>query len=74
MRKVRVVEEGSIVIPELENAPDYRSRNQPWTERDLAILLKYWGKKDSLAVAKALNRTVEACKVKHYHLREERRV
>jgi len=73
MRKVRVVEEGSIVIPELENAPSYHSRNKPWTERDVAILRKYWGIKDNKAVAKVLNRTVEACKVKFFHLREDER-
>jgi hypothetical protein len=59
------------MIPELEKAPPYESRSKPWTERDKAILMKYWHTKDSRAVAKALNRSVEACRMKYGSLDAE---
>jgi hypothetical protein len=71
MRKVRVVEEDTIVIPELENAPDRESRWRGWSEHDVAILRKYWHVKPDKIVAKVLGRTVAACRVKFQKLQEE---
>ena len=63
--------EPEIIIPELESAPEYHTRCHSWTERDVAILKKYWGKKADANVAKALNRSVGACRVKYLELKHE---
>ena len=49
-----------LTIPELEDAPGYSTRNRPWTDHELAVLRKYYKRKDTAALAKYLNRSVNA--------------
>lgn len=48
-----------LVVPELEAlVGTYAPRNKPWTEKDLAILRKYYGKVDTKQLCKYLGRSV----------------
>ncbi len=60
------INELEIIIPELENAPPAKSNL--WTEREVAILRKYYGKKDTKAIARYLNRSVPAIQDKAFAL------
>lgn len=53
-----------ISIPELDELPDTEPPRRPWTEREVAILRKYYGRKPTDAIAKVLNRTEKAVKFK----------
>lgn len=44
-----------IIIPELEDAP--APKNNFWSNRDKAILIHYYGRKETRAIGKYLNRT-----------------
>ena len=46
------------VIKELEAAPNAKYRE--WTEFDLDVIRKYYGKKDIRAIAKILNKSIGA--------------
>lgn len=58
-----------LVIPELEEAPKYSTRNRLWTEEEEEILRKYYRKIDTATLAGYLNRTVVAVDQKAKYMR-----
>ncbi|OPY46592.1 MAG: hypothetical protein A4E42_00459 [Methanoregulaceae archaeon PtaU1.Bin222] len=60
------------IVPELEDMPDCKPRNRDWSDRDIAILKRYWGKKDPEAIAEVLDRTIHALEQKVRGLKRNR--
>ncbi|HOK27558.1 MAG TPA: hypothetical protein PLI21_00860 [Methanomassiliicoccaceae archaeon] len=59
------VELEEIVVPELEEST---SNYRMWTEREIAILRKYYGKADTRRIAEVLNRSKNAVQSKAVEL------
>lgn len=53
-----------LIIPELEELPDYEPTKRFWTEEEEAILQKYYSKKGAKALAKYLKRSVNSIEQK----------
>lgn len=53
-----------LVIPELEEAPDYEPLKRFWTDDEVMVLQKYYPKKDTKALAKYLKRSVNSVEQK----------
>jgi len=60
------VKKSEIVIPELEDASiNFKPRNIPWSEEEIAILDKYYGKVPLVILSKHLrNRSADSIRVK----------
>lgn len=54
-----------IVVPELEESP---SNYRMWTEREIAVLTKYYGKAKTADIAKVLKRSKSAIQSKALEL------
>jgi len=54
----------TLTIPELEAAPDATVSRRMWTERDVAVLKKYVRSKGTVAVGKALGRSLNSVRNK----------
>lgn len=52
--------ETDAIVDELENLPDLKPRNREWSDRDIAILKRYYGKKDPEAIAHILGRSIHS--------------
>jgi len=60
------------IVDELEDLPDLKPRNKEWSDRDIAILKRYWGKKDPEAIAEVLGRTVHSLDQKVRNLKRNK--
>lgn len=47
------------IIPDLENAPDIEFK-KPWSEWEMGVVRRYYGRKTNEAIGKALDRTPQA--------------
>ena len=65
--------EADIIVPELDALPDVQAALIGRASRGTELLWKYQ-KKDLMAVAKRLNRSIEACRMKLLSLKRERGV
>ncbi len=54
-----------IVVPELEESP---SNYRMWTEWEIAVLRKYYGRSETRKIAKVLNRSKSAVQAKALEL------
>lgn len=48
------------IIPELEELPAITPSRRPWTDREIAVLERYYGRRETKAIARALKRTPNA--------------
>jgi hypothetical protein len=71
--------QSEIIIPELEEAPDFPMR-KAWLPEEEAIVIKYFDKKDPALIAKVINerfhtnRTVNAVRQKAGYLKNAGRM
>lgn len=66
-RKRQEIQEIEVVIPELEEIPDITPRRY-WSDWEISVLKKYYGRKSPEAIAQVINRTVHAVREKARYL------